>query len=560
MHKVNSFWQEFLPKSWKFLKKYNFSFFKSDLIAGITVGVVALPLAMAFGIASGVTPERGIYTAIIAGFLISLLGGSRLQIGGPTGAFVVIIYDVVQRMGYDGLILVTFIAGLILLIAALCRIGSWIKFIPYPLITGFTTGIALIIFSSQVKDFLGLHIDTLPASFIPKWGAIFSAMPTFDPATFLVALGTLSLILIVRKFFPILPWGITAVVVATAVTAGFHIPIETIYSRFGEISRAPPIPSWPDFSQISNWRSLIPDAITIAFLAGIESLLSAIVADGMAGTRHKSNCELMAQGFANIGSVIFGGIPATGAIARTATNVKTGAKTPVAGMIHAITLLLILLLFAPLVSKIPLAALSAVLMMVAWNMSELHHFRHLFKAPPGDVAILLITFALTVLVDLTVAVEIGMVLAAFLFMKRMGDISGVVSNAFIEKHEPEEHLGLHLPSIPKVEIYEITGPYFFGIADSLIDVLRNLELPPKVFILRMRKVPIIDATGMHALEDFYDTCRRQGTTLLLSEVKPSLLKSLRKFDMIKKIGEKNIFFHFREALESASKISTGDVK
>lgn len=560
MHKTDSFWQEFLPKSWRFLKRYNFSFFKSDLIAGITVGVVALPLAMAFGIASGVTPERGIYTAIIAGFLISLLGGSRLQIGGPTGAFVVIIYDVVQRVGYDGLILVTFIAGLILLIAALCRIGSWIKFIPYPLITGFTTGIALIIFSSQIKDFFGLHIDTLPASFIPKWSAIFSAMPTFDPTTFLVALGTLSLILIVRKFFPVLPWGITAVVAATAVTWGFHIPIETIYSRFGEISRTPPIPSWPDFSAISNWRSLMPDAITIAFLAGIESLLSAIVADGMAGTRHKSNCELMAQGFANIGSVIFGGIPATGAIARTATNVKTGAKTPVAGMIHAITLLLILLLFAPFVSKIPLAALSAVLMMVAWNMSELHHFRHLFKAPPGDVAILLITFVLTVLVDLTVAVEIGMVLAAFLFMKRMGDISGVVSNAFIEKHEPEENLGLKFPKIPKVEIYEITGPYFFGIADSLNDVLRNLELPPKVFILRMRKVPIIDATGMHALEDFYDTCRRQGTTLLLSEVKASLLKSLRKFDMIKKIGEKNIFSHFKDAAESASKISSTEIK
>ncbi len=552
-------WKEFTPKSWTLLREgYTLGLFKNDLIAGITVGIVALPLAMAFAIASGVSPEKGLYTAIIAGFLISLLGGSRCQIGGPTGAFVVIIYAIIQKSGYEGLAIVTLIAAAILLIAAFSRLGSLIKYIPYPLITGFTTGIAVIIFSSQVKDFCGLHIPQLPADFIPKWLAIFTALPTLDLTTFGLAAGTLAAILLIRRFIPILPWGITAVVLATLVSWIFHLPVDTIASRFGEIKRSFPLPAFPSFAGVNlDWRNLIPDAITIAFLAGIESLLSAVVADGMAGTRHRSNCELMAQGFANIGSIFFGGIPATGAIARTATNIKTGAKTPVAGMIHAITLLLIIFAFAPLVSQIPLAALAAVLMMVAWNMSELEHFIHLFKAPIGDRVVLMATFLLTVLVDLTTGVEVGMILAVFLFVKRMGDMPGVVSLAVFEQDlsDKDDLKAMGQKKLPPhVEVYEITGPFFFGVADSLKNVLSNIEFPPKVFILRMRKVPIIDASGMSALREFYDKCHKDGTALFLCEVGDQLKAPLKKFGLIDLIGSDHIFSTIDQALAHTSKI------
>jgi len=560
---IHLFWKEFVPKSWICLKTYKLSLFRNDLLAGITVGLVALPLAMAFAIASGLTPEKGLHTAIIAGFIISFLGGSRFQIGGPTGAFVVIIYDIVQRIGYDGLVLVTLMGGVILLIAAFSRLGALIKYIPYPLITGFTTGIAVIIFSSQIKDFLGLKMAHVPADFIPKWTAMFSALPTFDLSTFSLALGTLILIILIRRFLPVLPWGIASVAVATIIAYTFHLPVETIASRFGEIKRSLPSFSVPDFfSMFSHLREYIPDAITIAFLAGIESLLSAVVADGMAGTRHKSNCELMGQGIANICSVSFGGIPATGAIARTATNIKTGAKTPVAGMIHALTLLLIILAFAPIVSQIPLAALSAVLVMVAWNMSEIEHFRHLFKAPLGDVAVLLTTFLLTVLVDLTVAVGVGMILAVFVFVKRMGDLSQIVSLATLEKEYTQESEKYDLEMLDRkkiphgIEIYEITGPFFFGVADSLKSVLSNLEFRPKVFILRMRKVPAIDASGMYALKDFYQKCKREGTILILSGVSASLQKSLKKFGIINLIGERHIFPHIDAALGYATQVVT----
>jgi SulP family sulfate permease len=553
---ANSFWAEFTPKSWSFLREnYTFGLFRSDLLAGITVGVVALPLAMAFAIASGVGPEKGLYTAIVAGFLISLLGGSRFQIGGPTGAFVVIIYDIIQRSGYDGLAIVTLLAGVILLIAAFSRLGAWIKYVPYPLITGFTTGIAVIIFSSQIKDFFGLKIAHVPADFIPKWIAIFSAFPTLDLSTLGVGLGTLVLILLLRRFAPIIPWGITSVAIATVVTWGLHLPIETIATRFGEIQRTLPPFSLPKFS-LAHWRTLVPDALTVAFLAGIESLLSAIVADGMAGTRHKSNCELMAQGIANIGSILAGGIPATGAIARTATNIKTGAKTPVAGMIHALTLLLIVLAFAPMVSQIPLAALAALLMIIAWNMSEIDNFRHLFKAPRGDIVVLLTTFFLTVMVDLTVGVGVGMILAVFLFMKRMGEMTGVVSLVFKKEAADEEDKdSIEKKDIPKgVEVYEITGPFFFGVADSLKNVLSNLEFPPKVFILRMRKVPMMDASGMYALREFYDRCHRQGTMLILSGVNRRLLEKLKKFEVLRLIKEENVYPHIDAALKKALKI------
>lgn len=554
-------WEAFIPKSWICLKEYSWNIFRKDLLAGMTVGIVALPLAMAFAIASGVGPEKGLYTAIIAGFLISLLGGSRVQIGGPTGAFVVIVYGVIQRQGYDGLVLATLIAGILLLIVGFCRLGTLIKFIPYPLVTGFTSGIAVIIFSSQIKDFLGLDMGKVPADFLEQWGVYFQSLGTFDGMTFAVAAGTLGTIIAIRYFIPSIPWGIAGIVLATLVCILFQLPVETIASRFGAIPRTLPIPTLPEFHiSLEKLHSLIPDAVVIAFLAGIESLLSAIVADGMTGGRHKSNCELVAQGFANIGSMFFGGIPATGAIARTATNIKSGAKTPVAGMIHAVTLFFIMLIFAPLVGKIPLAALSAVLVMIAWNMSEVGHFRRLLKAPVGDVAILLTAFFLTILVDLTVAVEVGMILAAFSFMKRMSDLSPKISGIQMMK-ENEESIALkdpdtiskkHVPE--KVEVYEINGPFFFGVADSLKDILHNIEKAPKVFILRMRNVSVIDATGMHALREFYDKCKKDQTTLILSGIKGEIARSLKKFGVVELIGSKNIVPHIDDALKRAREL------
>ena len=560
MRKRSSFWHEFVPKSWIILKnQYSMKLFKGDLFAGVTVGIVALPLSMAFAMASGVSPEKGIYTAIIAGFLTSLLGGSRFQIGGPTGAFVVIIYGIVQREGYEGLVLASLLAGVFLLIAAFSRMGSLIKYIPYPLVTGFTTGIAVVIFSSQVVDFFGLKIAKVPADFIPKWMAIFSSFSTWNPLTCGVAFGTFVLILLIRRFLPIVPWAIGSVATATAVCYGFNLPVETIASRFGAVSSSLPVLSFVGFSfSISEVHSLVVNAMTIAFLAAVESLLSAVVADGMAGTRHRSNCELMAQGVANIGSALFGGIPSTGAIARTAINVKVGGKTPVAGMIHAVILTLIILFFSSVVGKIPLAALSALLVMVAWNMAELDRFHHLFKAPKGDVVVLLTAFFLTVLVDLTVAVSVGMVLASFLFMKRVSSTSSVMSLSSLEKSETEEAEKQDLVVFQErkavlkgIEVYDVTGPFLFGVADSLKSILSEIELPPKVFILRIHKVPIIDASGMHALREFYEKCHREKTEFLLSGINPLLRASLKKYGLITLIGEEKIFLRFDEALKRA---------
>lgn len=560
--KAQDAFKAYIPKSWICLKDYSWDFFKKDLIAGITVGIVALPLAMAFAIASGLGPEKGLYTAIIAGFLISLLGGSRVQIGGPTGAFVVIVAGVVQKQGYEGLVLATMIAAVLVVLMGLFRLGKWIKFIPYPLVTGFTSGIAVIIFSSQFKDFFGLRMETVPANFLEQWGAYFNTLPTIDIPTAILGFGTLGLIIVIRRYFPVIPWGIAAIVLATGVCWVFQLPVETIAERFGEIPRALPSPSLPDFHlNLDKLQALIPDGLVIAFLIAIESLLSAIVADGMTGQKHKSNCELVAQGIANLGSMIFSGLPATGAIARTATNVKTGAKTPIAGMIHAITLFLIMLLFAPLVGKIPLPALSAVLIMVAWNMSEISSFRRLLKAPLGDVVVLLTTFFLTVLIDLTVAVQVGIILAAFLFVKRMSDLSTKISvtplfeektEEYPEKKDPDAISKKNVP--PGVEIYEINGPFFFGVADHLKDLLLNFEKPPKVFILRMRKVPIIDATGLHALKEFYFKCKKRNTILILSGVIGQPKESITKYGLAEIIGEQNIFPHIDLALNQAKKL------
>jgi sulfate permease, SulP family len=520
----------FVPKSIICLREgYTREGVMRDVVAGVVVGIVALPLALAFAIASGVPPERGLYTAIIAGFLISALGGSRVQIGGPTGAFVVIVYGIMQEFGYGGLVIITVIAGVILIALGLARMGALIKFIPYPVVTGFTAGIAVIIFSSQVKDFLGLKMGAVPAEFMDKWLAYAHNLPTIDLTTTLIASGSLLILIVWPRISHVVPSPFVAMVAATAVVAFFDLPVETIGSRFGAVPSSLPTPDWPDIPW-NRVREFIPPAVTVALLAAIESLLSAVVADGMIGTRHKSNMELIAQGIANIASPVFGGIPATGAIARTATNVKTGGRTPLAGIVHAITLLLILLLLGKWAVMVPLASLAAILVVVSYHMSEWRSFAGLLRAPRSDLVVLLLTFALTIFVDLTVAVQVGIVAAALLFMRRMAEITsieGVTTELRDVGEDPDEISQVRRRKrvlggreIPKgVEVYAVNGPFFFGVADKLRDVLSEIETPPKFFILRMRNVPAIDATGIHALEQLSKKCAHQGSRLILSEVR-----------------------------------------
>jgi SulP family sulfate permease len=554
---------EFIPKSILYLRSgYKFATFKKDLLAGLTVGIIALPLAMAFAIASGVAPEQGLFTAIIAGFLISSLGGSRIQIGGPTGAFVIIVYGIIQRTGYNGLCLSMLVAALVLVLLGIFRIGSWIKYVPHPLIIGFTSGIAVLIFSTQIKDFFGLKMGTPPASFTLKWLSYFNAFPTFDSITTALAVGTLGTILLIRRLIPWFPWGISAIFLASIVCTLFHLPVDTIQSRFGEIASGLPFPSLPSFVIPSGQlKEIFVDGLVIAFLGSIESLLSAVVGDGMIGGRHRSNCELIAQGIANFGSAIFGGIPATGAIARTVANIKTGAQTPMAGMIHAVVLCIILYFLSPIVSKIPLAALAAILIVVSWNMSEVGHFTRLLKAPYEDRIILLAAFFLTIFVDLTVAISVGMILASFFFMKRMSQMSKAVSYSqifqesqmdFPERKDPDDISKKIVPY--GVEVYEIQGPFFFGAANMLRDLLHNIATTPKVFILRMRLVPMIDASGMYGLEEFYGQCKRKNVILMLSGVDGQTRTDLKKFGLIESIGDHKMFPNIDSALAKAAEI------
>ena len=553
------------PKTIVVLKEgYKRSYFLPDLVAGTTVAVVALPLAMAFAIASGVGPEKGLYTAIVAGILISLFGGSRFQIGGPTGAFVVIVFDIVMRHGYAGLAVATLMAGLLLVVMGFLRFGVVIKYIPYPVITGFTTGIALIIFTSQVKDFLGLKLESMPAEFLPKWELYLTQIGESNLVNIALALAAIGIIVAFKRYVPKVPGPIVVVILGAAAVALFGLPVETIESRFGAIPSTLPSPSLPsiDFALV---KTLVPDALTIALLAAIESLLSAVVADGMTGRTHKSNTELVAQGAANIGSVFFGGIPATGAIARTATNIKAGAKSPFAGIIHGVMVALFMFLFAAWIVKVPMAVMAAILIVVAWNMSEVHHFKHILQGPKSDAMVLLTTFLLTVLVDLTVAVQVGVVLASLLFIKRIVDVTQV-SNSRMKLSEldaaSEERLDdpdmitkKHIPE--GTEVYEIDGPFFFGVADRLKLVLESIGYTPKVFILRMRKVPVIDATGMHALEEFYLRCRQQGTRFILSGVNPELERALKKYGFYALIGEENVYDHIDKALAAAGVQTSG---
>ncbi len=547
----------FVPALLPCLKQYDRQTLIHDLLAGLTVGVIALPLAMAFAIASGVPPERGIFTAIIAGFLISALGGSRTQIGGPTGAFVVIVAGIHAKFGYDGLVMSMLLASGFLLALGLFRMGALIKFIPFPVVTGFTTGIALVILTTQIKDLLGLTMAEAPAEFVQLWIAYIKHLPTINPQAAALGLSTIAIIVLVRRRWPRLPAMLIGMAAATAAAWALGLEIETIGSRFGELPRSLPRPSLPTID-LAMIPQLISPAFTIGLLAAIESLLSATVADGMTGDRHNSNMELVAQGVANTASAIFGGIPATGALARTATSIRGGARTPVAGLIHALTLLLMLLLFAPLARMIPLTALAAILVVVAWNMSELHHFKRLLDAPRSDVMVLLTTFALTVLVDLTVAVEVGVVLASLLFIRRMAEVTnvGMITREFKENGEPgDDPNAIALREVPPgVEVFEINGPFFFGAADSFKQTMREIERPPRVIILRMRAVPAIDATGLHVLEEFMLRGRREGSELVLSGVHAQPLMAMTNNGLLDKLGEDNVHGHIDDALDRAREI------
>jgi SulP family sulfate permease len=529
----------FVPKLAITLRDYSLKQLRSDVIAGIVVGLVALPLAMAFAIASGLPPERGLYTAIVAGFLISCLGGSRVQIGGPTGAFVVIVGGIAVKYGYGGLVIATLMAGVILLAMGWGRMGRLVKFIPYPVITGFTSGIAVIIFSSQVKDFLGLQMGSVPLEFVEKWHAYFHALSTFNPAAMLIGVLTTVIIFFWPKSWQKLPGSIVAIILATVIAETFHLHIETIGSRFGGIPHGLPRPVVPSIS-FDQVKLLFPSALTIAALGAIESLLSAVVADGMIGGRHRSNQELLAQGIANIVAPLFGGIPATGAIARTATNVKNGGRTPIAGMVHAVVLLLILLTAGPLAARIPLAALTGVLIVVSYHMSEWHSFRFLLSGPGSDKLVLLATFFLTVFVDLVVAVEVGMVLASFLFMKNMAELTEVkaVTKEFDGGEGEDAARQVRVPS--NVEIFSIHGAFFFAAVHKLMEVDRIIAKAPKALIIDMEDVLHIDASGLHVLEQIHRECRSRGIRFILSGLHSQPYAVLDQADRIKLFEKRNI--------------------
>lgn len=540
------------PKLFTTLQDYSWGKFRTDLIAGIVVGIVALPLAIAFAIASGVSPEKGLFTAIVAGFIISALGGSRVQIGGPTGAFAVIVYGIVHKYGTDGLVVSTFLAGILLLIMGFAKFGTIIKFIPRTVIVGFTSGIAVVIFSSQVKDFLGLNVDKVPAEFFEKWHVFFENIGTLNYDALFLALSTLLIIALWPRISHKIPGSLVAIVFTSIVTVLFHLPVETIGSRFGELPHMLPIPQIPklDFKIIQN---LIRPAFTIALLGAIESLLSAVVSDGMIGGKHRSNMELIGQGMANIGSALFGGMPATGAIARTVTNIKNGGRTPVAGIVHALIVLLIMLFFGQWIKLVPLACLAGILVVVAYHMSEWHSFLELCKGAKGGIVVLLATFLLTVIVDLTVAIELGTVLAAFLFIKRMATVTNIkFLTREIEEEESAEERPINKFSVPAgVEVYEVDGPLFFGSANQLDEVDRAIREKPKVRILRLRDVSIIDSTGMHALKSFYHRCKNSRIPLIVTGLHVQPLNELIKANLYELIGEENVFGNMKDSLKHA---------
>lgn len=515
-----------------------------DTFSGIIVGIVALPLAIAFAVASGVSPEKGLITAIVAGFIISFLGGSRVQIGGPTGAFIVIVFGIVSQYGIDGLIISTVLAGIIMVIFGLLRLGSLLKFFPHSLVVGFTSGIALVIFSTQIKDAFGLEIDKIPSEFIDKWGIYFSKMSSLNIYAVALTVFTIITQLVVNKLTTKIPGAFVALIVTTLAVALFNLPVATIETVFGDIpnSFSFVMPHF-EFGNISQY--FVP-ALTIALLGGIESLLSAVVADGMISGNHRSNTELIAQGIANIVTPFFGGIPATGAIARTATNVKNGGRTPVAGIIHAITLLLIMLFLGKWAKLIPMPCLAGILIVVAYNMSEWRSFRSILKGTAFDSIILLVTFALTVLVDLVVAIEIGVVLSALLFMKRMADkedkLPSEIDSDVIEQYE----------KLPKeIAVYEISGPLFFGTAKHYTETIKNIGESAKIIVIRMRHVPFIDSTGCYNFSSLLDMLNNMKTEIFISGLNERVEKDLKKYGIIDKIGQEKVFSTFSFAIKAA---------
>ena len=543
---------EFIPKLFSLLKQgISRETLIKDILSGLIVGIVALPLAIAFAIASGVSPEKGIITAIIAGIIISTLGGSRVQIGGPTGAFIVIVYGIVQEFGINGLTIATFMAGIIIIGFGLARLGNLLKYIPYSLIVGFTSGIALIIFSSQINDFFGLHINKVPADFIDKWVIYFENFEKVNVYAIVIAVVTIILTLFFQKLLKKIPGSIIAILLSTILVKVFEIPVDTIESNFGEIPNKFNLPSFPnvDYETI---KSLIQPAFAIALLGSIESLLSAVVSDSMIGGKHRSNMELIAQGSANIVSSIFGGIPATGAIARTATNIKNGGRTPIAGIIHALVLLAIMLLFAPYAKLIPLSCLAGILMVVAYHMSEWRQFKSILKGNRMDIIILLTTFFLTVLFDLVIAIEIGIVLSSFLFMKRMSE-SVQIQNITSENVNSEHLFHDELLDLPKdLLLYEINGPLFFGAARQFQETVINTHLQPKVIIIRMRYVPLIDATGYQSLKEIIKSYKSRGIKVILSGIREDLINDFEKNAMFSFLDKTLVVKDIKAAIEKAN--------
>ncbi len=529
----------FTPKLFTLLRQgYSWDKFKADILAGLTVAIVALPLAMALGIASGASPDKGLVTSVVAGFIISFLGGSRVQIGGPTGAFIVVVFGVISDHGYDGLLLATLLAGIILIVSGYAGLGKVIKYIPYPVVTGFTAGIAVIIATSQVKDFLGLKIENLPPEFIPKWHAYFENISMVDLATLAVGAGGLAIIIGLKYIAPKVPGYLIAVVVASLSVFFWHLPVDTIGSRFPDIPSGLPMPSMPvwDWGKVAE---VLPSAFTIAFLAGIEALLSATVADGMTGYKHRPNQELVGQGVANIVSTLFMGLPATGAIARTATNIKSGGLTPMAGIFHAAFILIFMLFFTDIIAFIPLAALSAILFVVAWNMSEVHHFVRIFRLSKNDRMVMVLTFALTVLVDLTVAIGVGVTLASLLFMRRMSKSVELHAQGRSIRDEHGEPKEIKKPKVKEdetqrddlpegVEVFRITGPLFFGMASTMLETLQIMGDVPKVLIVRMKLVSYMDVAGLNALNKLIETCQQKNSKLILSGLQKQPADILRK--------------------------------
>ena len=537
----------FLPKLVTTLRGYTKGQFLNDIMAGIIVGVVALPLAIAFAIASGVSPDKGLITAVVAGFIISVLGGSRVQIGGPTGAFVVIVYAILNQYGLEGLIISTLLAGVILVIFGLLRLGVIIRYIPYPLTVGFTAGIALIIFTSQLKEFFGLQTGDLPSDYIPKIGALISSASTFNIQALLIGVLSIAVILLWQKLKTKIPGSLVALIVSTLIAYFFNLDIETIGSRFGEIPSSLPVPALPNVDW-SNFTQYLSPAFTIAILGAIESLLSAVVADGMISGRHRSNTELIAQGLANIGSALFGGIPATGAIARTATNIRNGGRTPVAGIIHAITLLVIMFFLGNLAKQIPLSCLAGILVVIAYNMSEWRSFKAILKGPRYDVLVLLSTFIITVVIDLTVAIQIGMVLAAILFMKRMVDAASLDSLKPDDDGEDQP-----INQWPKsVQVFEFSGPLFFGVAHKFSDLQTKISGHEKTVILRMRQVNMIDATGLYHLRTLIKNLAKMKIKVILSGVNQKVYPTLEKEGVIDLLDEDAVIDVFEQALQKAS--------